>query len=43
MKEGRKKENVLFNDAIKTFMWIYCVRRMFKDNSDNKKHTAATS
>ena len=36
--EGRKKGNVLFNDALNTFyLLLYGVRHMVKDHSDSEK------
>ena len=38
MKEGRKEENVLFNDALNTFIIrLYGVRHMVKDHSDSER------
>ena len=35
---GRKKENVLFNDALNTFyLLLYGIRHMDKDHSDSEK------
>ena len=35
---GRKEENVLFNDALNTFyLRLYGVRHIVKDHSDNEK------
>ena len=37
-KEGRKEENVLFNEALNTFyLWLYGVRHMVKDHSDSER------
>ena len=37
-KEGRKKGNVLFNDALNTFyLQLYCVRHIAKDHSDSER------
>ena len=37
-KEGRKKGNVLFNDALNTFyLRLYGVKHMIKDHSDSEK------
>ena len=43
-EEGRKEENVLFNNALNTFyLRLYGVRHMVKDHSDSeRKPTAAT-
>ena len=36
--EGRKEENVLFNDALNTFyLRLYGVRHMVKDHSDSER------
>ena len=36
--EGRKKGNVLFNEALNTFyLWLYGVRHKVKYNSDTKR------
>ena len=38
LKEGRKEQNVLFNDALNTFyLRLYGVRHMVKDHSDSEK------
>ena len=44
-KEGRKEENVLFNNALKDFiLQLYGIGHMVKDHSDSKmKPTAATT
>ena len=38
VSEGRKEENVLFNDVLNTFhLQLYGVRHMVKDYSDSEK------
>ena len=35
---GRKKGNVLFNDALNTFyLWLYGIRHMVEDHSDSER------
>ena len=37
MDQGRER-NVLFNDILNTFyLWLYGIRHMVKDHSDNEK------
>ena len=37
-QEGRKEDNVLFNDAFSTFyLWLYDVGQLVKDHPDSKK------
>ena len=37
-KEGRKEENIVFNDALNTFyLRLYGIRHMVKDHSDSKR------
>ena len=36
--QGRKERNILLNDALNTFyLWLYGIRHMVKDHSDNEK------
>ena len=36
--EGKKEENVLFNDTLNTFyLWLYGITHMVKDHSDNER------
>ena len=36
--EGREEGNVLFNDALNTFLiWLYDIQHMVKDHSDSER------
>ena len=43
-KRGRKEGNVLFNDALNTFLiWLYSIGHMVKDHLDSERKPAATT
>ena len=43
-QEGRKEENVLFNDTLNTFyLQLYGIRHMVKDHSDSEKGNPAAA